>query len=252
MHTIIDKEEFERRILNNDNFPFEEDDTFVVEGMGMDKWDDEEERYQPLELYRFSNGSLTMEKDFIEDSREPTEEEYARGRELSDDEVIKLNIALRTDDEDDHSYAEYSVWTREFKRRFEYFYSIEGFINRADEENEYTYAVPQIMCDQTKPIEEHIVELETLLPYFDYQDLGDEIGEAITIDIFEDTLSEYGTYHAYIRKDGSCVVVKTTYGHPSVEAEPNSYHELVEYIYKNLPYNRKRTEDDDCAGDWDE
>ncbi|MFW5890722.1 MAG: hypothetical protein ACOCUI_00725 [bacterium] len=245
MHVIIDEKEFEERFLNNTNFPFRENDTVVTEGMVEDEFL-KEKRHQPLKRYRFENGSFKMEEDFIENDKEPTEEDYKKVKKLTDDEVIKLNISIALSDDSKYNYADYETAKYELEKRFNYFHSINSFSDRISGE---MYVCPQIMCKQNYPLKDHIAEFEKLIPHFSYRDFGNEIGEAIKIDILEYTLSEYYVYYAYMRKDGKCFITKGSYGTPK---EFENYKDLVKYIYEHLPYEKKNNDNYENDFDYDD
>jgi len=242
MHLVIDEKEFKRRITKD--FPFEEGDTFVTQGMRSTSYGESVE--QCLKRYRFTNGKLKMEKDFIKNSKDATKKQLKDAEKLTDAEVIQWCINYRTDPErnDKTTTADYQIYTREFSKRFEFFYSIEGFSNPYDE-NDVAHAAPNMKCSQKRSLDDHLAELERLLPYFEFTEMEEDIGKAVHIDIFEWTCSENGCYNAYIKEDGSGVIMKTAYHHTSKVKDFDNYVEMIAYMIEHLPYERENEDDDD-------
>lgn len=252
MHVLLTKEEFENRVIGK--FPFQDGDSFVVSGIPevVDKDDDhylfnDVDEPRPLARYRYTEAEgLKVEVDFISHDRKATEADFADAKDLPYEDIVKWYIDYwrKYHEQGDYAtpYAEYQVYTREFERRHKFFHKVCGF--SGPDEDHLGHCAPEIMCDQNEPLEDHIAEYEKLIPFFEYADMGEDIGKAIHIDIFEHTCSEYGCYNAYVREDGTCVLMKTAYHHTSVVKEFSDYREMIEYIREHHPYRLKEDKSD--------
>ena len=212
--------------MSSKTFPFENEDVFIVEGEAKTSDNRSEKNYQPLKRYRVKNNTLIMEKDFIKHGKNATKKDYDRVSKLSLDKIIQWSVeyAINRGKDNTTSFADYEAYTNEFRKRFRYFYSVESFCYDKNDNGKMA-AVPKILCDQNFPVEDHIKELELLLPYFSYINWSDEINEAIQISIFEENLSYNGIYLAYIKKDGKgkrydCIV---GYSGHEYNVEPTVY-----------------------------
>jgi len=239
MHVVIDIAEFNRRIKNSKTFPFENEDVFIVEGEAKTSDNRSEKNYQPLKRYRVKNNTLIMEKDFIKHGKNATKKDYDRVSKLSLDKIIQWSVeyAINRGKDNTTSFADYEAYTNEFRKRFRYFYSVESFCYDKNDNGKMA-AVPKILCDQNFPVEDHIKELELLLPYFSYINWSDEINEAIQISIFEENLSYNGIYLAYIKKDGKGILTNTYRSRLKILIEFENYKDLIKYIWTYLPYQR--------------
>jgi hypothetical protein len=231
MHVILDINDFEKRIKDNSSFPFEEGDTFVLTGMGKSRHD-KEERDMPLFRYAFVDGNLVMEKDFIKSDEPATKKHFDKVAKMPKKDIVEWNVRHCTDYrfEDLASYADYEAYTSAFSSLYELIYSIDGY----EDSNGALYAGFSLSCDQNQPLEDHVREVKDLIKCFPYHDMGDgKMG--IYVNILEETLSSPTSYSAVIFESGECVFHRGSYG----ETEFDTVEELVKYIRKHHPYERK-------------
>jgi hypothetical protein len=216
MHILFDKSE--KKAVTALTFP---DGTTLVES--------EEGEYgdECIFAYKVVDGKLTVTTDFKEQERD-----WKKGEEKKFSKDITkwdiFNFFLRPGE--DVPQREYSTMCNLEHKHFSYISHSGSY--HYETEDQPAYYIFRVKINKDSDLDAAETEIEEALQRIDAEH---PTREKLELDIFEDTLSEYGVYGAYWdRKE--FVITKVTYGRKEEIARFDTLRQFIEYIAKNLYY----------------
>lgn len=125
----------------------------------------------------------------------------------------------------------YKSWHNALNNNFDYIY--EGGYNP-----ETNQASIKLMCNQYKPLQDHLDELSHFMKYIIPSFPNDkECGDKVKyLGVFEHTCSEYGVYSLYIYDDGHVELERLTYHVPTILKTFKCLADAIDYVRINHYY----------------
>ena len=214
MHVLLNTEEFDQ--LNPGHLP---DGTTLVESSEAGK---------PLRAYVVEGYQFKVTRDFVEEDRPWKNGEHKKFINGKTKEDV-LNFFLSHNDAGPHR-----EWQAMDRLEYDFF----SFMKHAGryrwlEDDETRFNIFRLSLNRDSNLKKAKREIAWVLEKIAnfYPNVN-----PIYIDIFEHTLSEYGTYHIDWDRENKFDIVKTTYGRPEVIKTLSSLEEMLEYVSKHHYY----------------